>query len=66
MNVQVTQPPAALRAYSNLIGGKSLAAADGRTIDVVCPSDGRAFATLARSGAAEIDAAVSAARARWR
>ena len=63
MNVQVTQPPAALRAFSNLIGGKSLPARDGRTVDVVCPSDGRAFATLPRSGAAEIDAAVRAARA---
>jgi len=63
MNVQAPQPPAALKIFSNLIGGKSLPAADGRVIDVVCPSDGLAFATLPRSGAAEIDAAVGAARA---
>ncbi|QLP97518.1 MAG: aldehyde dehydrogenase family protein [Rhodoblastus sp.] len=49
-------------AYLNLIGGKSTPAQDGRTLDAVCPSDGRAFASTPRSGAAEIDAAVSAAR----
>src|SRR5690606_30550641 len=37
-------------------------AQDGRTIDVICPSDGKVFATLARSGTADVDAAVQAAR----
>ena len=63
MNVQAPHPPAALSVFSNLIGGKCLPAADGRVIDVVCPSDGLAFATLPRSDATEIDAAVRAARA---
>ena len=49
-------------AYRNLIGGRSLAAQDGRTVDAVCPSDGRAFASMPRSGAADVEAAVKAAR----
>lgn len=52
----------ALKAYGNLIGDRTGPAADGRTLDVVCPSDGMAFATIPRSGAREIDAAVKAAR----
>ncbi|MFN3145478.1 MAG: aldehyde dehydrogenase family protein [Paracoccaceae bacterium] len=51
-----------LAAYRNLIGGQSAEAEDGRLIEVVCPSDGRPFATIPRSGAAEIDRAVRAAR----
>jgi aldehyde dehydrogenase (NAD+) len=47
----------------NLVGGKRVPAADDRTIDVVCPSDGTLFAAIARSGAADVDAAVKAARA---
>ena len=54
---------AAQRLYLNLIGGERRGANDGRTIEVLCPSDGRAFAAIARSGAAEIDDAVRAARA---
>ncbi len=51
-----------LKAYGNIIDGKSAPAADGRTVEVVCPSDGAAFATIARSGTADVDAAVAAAR----
>jgi aldehyde dehydrogenase (NAD+) len=50
------------RHYLNVIGGTHRGANDGRTLEVVCPSDGKAFATIARSGAAEIDEAVRAAR----
>lgn len=50
------------KTYQNLIGGRSSNAQDGRTVDAICPSDGRAFASMPRSGGAEIDAAVSAAR----
>lgn len=50
-------------AYLNVIGGKSAPAQDGRTLDAVCPSDGRAFASMPRSGAADVDAATKAARA---
>ncbi len=51
------------RIYANLIGGVSRAAIEERTLAVVCPSDGGPFATIPRSGAAEIEAAVRAARA---
>jgi aldehyde dehydrogenase (NAD+) len=51
-----------LPLYRNLIGGKSAAAQDGAAIDVLCPSDGMAFATLPRSSAADVDQAVKAAR----
>ena len=46
----------------NLIDGRRLPALDGRTLDVVCPSDGTVFATIPRSGAGEVDAAVAGAR----
>ena len=54
---------AATPLYLNLVGGKRVPAADDRTIDVVCPSDGTLFAAIARSGAADVDAAVKAGRA---
>ena len=53
---------AALPLYANLVGGVSLGAADGRFLDVVCPSDGLAFARIARSGPGDVAAAVAAAR----
>ncbi len=51
-----------METYLNLIGGKSVPARDGRTYEHLCPSDGRPFATAPRSGAADVDAAVQAAR----
>ena len=36
---------------------------DGRHVDIICPSDGKAFAQIARGTAADIDAAVKAVRA---
>jgi aldehyde dehydrogenase (NAD+) len=52
----------AQRVYLNLIGGERRGANDGRTIEVLCPSDGKPFAAIARSGRPEIDDAVRAAR----
>jgi aldehyde dehydrogenase (NAD+) len=49
--------------YLNVIGGRRAPAADDRAIDVVCPSDGEPFAAIARSGPADVDAAVKVARA---
>ena len=46
-----------------LVAGAWRDAQDGRRIDVINPSDGAPFATIARGGAADIDAAVRAARA---
>ena len=48
--------------YQNLIGGKWQPASDGRTVDMVSPSDGQAFAKIARGSKADVDAAVKAAR----
>ncbi len=45
------------------IGGRWLAAQDGRTIPVVSPADGEAFEQIPRGGAHEVDRAVAAARA---
>jgi len=45
------------------IGGEWRAAAGGRTLPLVDPSHGSALADIARGGAADIDAAVAAARA---
>lgn len=45
-----------------LIDGRWRSASDGRTLDVVSPSDGQVFARIARGTAADIDAAVQAAR----
>jgi aldehyde dehydrogenase (NAD+) len=48
--------------YLNLIGRDRRGAKDGRTLEVLCPSDGKPFASIPRSGAADIDDAVRAAR----
>ena len=53
------------------IGGRLTAAADGATFENVSPRDGRVLGLVPRMGAADIDAAVAAARAafedgRWR
>jgi aldehyde dehydrogenase (NAD+) len=45
------------------IGGRWLAARDGRTIPVVSPADGETFDHIPRSTAHEVDQAVAAARA---
>ena len=45
------------------IGGRWLAAQDGRTIPVVSPADGEAFEQMPRGSAHEVDLAVAAARA---
>lgn len=54
-----------------LINGKRVAAIDGQVFDCISPVDGRVLTQVARGQAADIDAAVSAARAafedgRWR
>jgi aldehyde dehydrogenase (NAD+) len=49
-------------AFQNLIGGRWQPASDGRTLDMISPSDGQAFASIARGTRADVDAAVAAAR----
>lgn len=48
--------------YQNLVGGKWQPASDGRVLEMIGPSDGLAFATIARGTGADVDAAVAAAR----
>ena len=45
------------------INGDRVAALDGQTFDCISPVDGRLLTTVARSGEADINAAVAAARA---
>jgi aldehyde dehydrogenase (NAD+) len=45
-----------------LIGGERAEAQDGRRIDVLCPSDGKVFATIPRGVEADVDRAVRSAR----
>jgi len=49
-------------AVMNLVDGKAVDALSGVRIDVVCPSDGKVFASIPASGAADVDRAVEAAR----
>ncbi|MGL4241427.1 MAG: aldehyde dehydrogenase family protein, partial [Beijerinckiaceae bacterium] len=62
MNSRPAASTTSVRLRMNIIDGKSSPAADGRTLDCICPSDGLPFAAIPRSGQAEIDAAVAAAR----
>ncbi|GAA3797813.1 aldehyde dehydrogenase [Sphaerisporangium flaviroseum] len=48
--------------YRNLIGGRLVAAADGRTLDSVNPATGETWARIPASGRADAEAAVAAAR----
>jgi aldehyde dehydrogenase (NAD+) len=50
------------RDAKNIICGKSVDSIAGERIDVVCPSDGVVFASIARSRQADVDAAIAAAR----
>jgi aldehyde dehydrogenase (NAD+) len=47
-----------MRTYDCLIDGSDVAAADGGRFEMVCPSDGKPIASVARGGKAEVDAAV--------
>jgi aldehyde dehydrogenase (NAD+)/betaine-aldehyde dehydrogenase len=60
----MTMNPTAPRL--NLIDGESCAAASGRTLDVIDPSEGVAFTTIPRSDKRDVDAAVGAARAAFK
>ncbi len=45
------------------VGGKWQAAASGATREIIDPADAKPFAVVAEGGAADVDAAVAAARA---
>lgn len=50
-----------MKAFRNFVNGEWVDAADGATTDIIDPTTGVAYATAARSGDADIDAAMSAA-----
>ena len=52
-----------LRTLRNYINGEFVDAADGRTLEVVDPTTGQAYATSPLSGAADVDAAMASAAA---
>jgi betaine-aldehyde dehydrogenase len=52
--------------FSNIVDGLPVAAADGRTSDVVDPSTGEVYATAPLSGPDDVDAAFRSARAAYR
>ena len=49
--------------FANIINGKSVPAASGDTLPITNPATGESLGTAAASGAADVDAAVRAARA---
>src|SRR4051812_28209847 len=52
-----------LRELHNFINGEFRPAQGGETLDIVNPSTGEAYATSPKSGPADVDAAMKAARA---
>lgn len=50
-------------AFSHLIDGRHVAASDGATLDVVSPIDGQVLTTIARGTTADMDTAITSARA---
>lgn len=50
------------RAFLQIIDGKPVDSVSDERIDVVCPSDGKVFASIPASSAADVDRAVEAAR----
>jgi betaine-aldehyde dehydrogenase len=51
-----------MQTFQNIVDGKPVGAADGRTMDVVDPSTGAVYATAPLSGPADVDAAYASAR----
>jgi betaine-aldehyde dehydrogenase len=50
-----------MKAFSNFVNGERVAAADGRTTDVIDPTTGQAYATAPLSSPADVDTAMRAA-----
>lgn len=50
------------RAFMQVVDGNPVDSLSGERIDVICPSDGKAFASIPASGNADVDRAVKAAR----
>ena len=55
-----------METIHNIVDGKAVAAADGRTLDIVDPSTGEVYATSPLSGPDDVDAAFRSARTAYR
>ena len=55
-----------METFHNIVDGKPVAAADGRTLDIVDPSTGEVYATSPLSGADDVDTAFRSARTAFR
>ncbi|WP_378941695.1 aldehyde dehydrogenase family protein [Mesorhizobium sp. ANAO-SY3R2] len=56
------EPSESKKSYLSFVGGRDVPAQSGETIEVICPSNGRAFATIPRCREADVDSAVRTAR----
>ena len=54
-----------IRDVPNLVSGESTGASSGRSFEKLRPADGELLCRVARSAAADVDAAVAAARSAW-
>src|SRR5690606_10657758 len=61
-SVRAYPPGGRLMIYKNVIGNQWISAMSGQALPVIDPSDGQLYGEIARSGDADIDAAVRAAR----
>ncbi len=55
-----------MQTFHNIVDGKPVAAADGRTLDIVDPATGEVYATSPLSGPADVDAAYTSAQRAFR
>ncbi|MFI0844975.1 aldehyde dehydrogenase family protein [Mesorhizobium sp. IMUNJ 23232] len=62
MGTHLSRTIAEGRAFTQLVGGRAVDSLSGERIDVLSPSDGKVFASIPASGAADVDLAVRAAR----
>ncbi|MDP3547057.1 MAG: aldehyde dehydrogenase family protein, partial [Phreatobacter sp.] len=63
MSTATTAAPRGIaHTFLNVVDGRSIVALSGATLDVIGPSDGAVLTHMPRSGAEDIDRAVSAAR----
>ena len=63
---QQSRRTAHVETIHNIVDGKAVAAADGRTLDIVDPSTGEVYATSPLSGPDDVDAAFRSARTAYR
>jgi aldehyde dehydrogenase (NAD+) len=62
MSAHLSRTIAEGSAFMQWVDGKAVDSLSGERIEVVCPSDGKGFASIPASGAADVDLAVRAAR----